>query len=328
MSKVYFSKEIDKILEKTDFSKLGENVAIKIHFGEKGCNTYIDPKLVKKVYNKVTSLGKKATLVECNVLYKGSRTNRTDHLKTAKEHGFGDMPIDILDGENGEEFVEINGYKIGKGIERYDSMVVLSHFKGHMAAGFGGAMKNLGMGLGSRAGKLHMHSQVMPSVLTDKCIGCGVCVEKCNAGAIAIESGKAVIDQKKCEGCAMCIAVCPNGAVAVPWGGATNEYLQEKIAQYSKAVLGKLSGKAVFINVLQNITEECDCMGIEQKPMMQDVGVASSDDIVAVDRASLDLADKFSDGNFSKINAVDKDKQIELAKKLGMGSDEYQLEEV
>ena len=327
MSKVYLAKNIEKILENTDYSKLGNNVAIKVHFGEKGCNTYIDPELVRKVYGKVESLGKKATLIECNVLYKGSRVNTTSHIATARSHGFTKMDIDILDGENGDEFIEVNGCKIGAGLKKYDSLIVLSHFKGHMAAGFGGAIKNVGMGLGSRAGKLHMHSQVMPQILGDKCIGCGICAENCNVGAISIQNRVAVINEEKCEGCAMCIAVCPHGAASVPWQGGTHDYLQEKIAQYSGAVLS-LFPNAIFINVLENITELCDCMGVPQKPMMDNIGIISSDDIVAIDKAGLDLANKFSDGKFNAINKVNKDKQIEFAEKFCLGKGEYELIEL
>ena len=257
MSKVYFSKNIEKIIDKIDFSKLGKKVAIKVHFGEKGCVTYINPEIVRKVYTKIESFGKEAVLVECNVLYKGSRTNTTDHLKTALENGFSDMQIDILDGEKGEEFVLLEGCKIGKGIEKYDSLVVISHFKGHSATGFGGALKNVGMGLGSRAGKLDMHSKIRPSI-SDKCVGCGICVEHCNANAIKIEKGKAKIDEKKCEGCAMCVALCNNGAVEVPWQGRTAEDLQKRIAEYAKGALSKFSNP-IFINVLEKITAECDC---------------------------------------------------------------------
>jgi uncharacterized Fe-S center protein len=121
MTKVYLSKQIDKIIDNIDFSKLGKKVAIKVHFGERGCITYINPKIVRKVYDKVKCLGKEATLVECNVLYKGSRVNSTEHIKTAKEHGF-DMPIEILDGEVGKDYVELKGCKIGKGIKNYDSL--------------------------------------------------------------------------------------------------------------------------------------------------------------------------------------------------------------
>jgi uncharacterized protein len=326
MSKVYFSKNIDKILDNIDFSKLGSKVAIKVHFGEKGNVTHIDPEMVRKVYEKVRSLGKDAALVECNVLYKGSRVNTADHIKTAKEHGFTDMAIDILDGEDGSEFVEMNGCKIGAGIKKYDSLIVLSHFKGHMSAGFGGALKNLGMGLGSRAGKLDMHSAILPKISND-CIGCGICAEHCNAEAITLENGKAKINESKCEGCAMCIAVCNNGAIEIPWRGRTHEELQMKIALYSGAVLSLFPG-AIFINVLENITKECDCMGTKQKPIMNDVGILYSNDIVAIDKASLDLADEHSHGYFSQINAVNKDNQIEVADGLNLGSKNYELVEL
>jgi len=324
MSNVYIAKNIEKILKNIDYSKLGDKVAIKVHFGEKGCVTHIDPLLVKKIYKKIESLGKQVTLIECNVLYKGSRTNTTDHLKTAKNHGFTDMNIDILDGENGEKFTEINGCKIGAGIKEYDSLIVLSHFKGHSMAGFGGAIKNVGMGLGSRAGKLHMHSQVKPSIDKEKCVGCGICAKNCNAKAIDIIDKIAVINQEKCEGCAMCIAVCPKEAATVAWGGITNDYLQEKIAQYTKAVLN-LFPNPIFINILEKITKQCDCMGSKQKPMMDDVGILYSNDIVAIDKASLDLVNEFSKNKFNKINDVNKENQLTFAKKLKLGETSYNL---
>jgi len=267
-------------------------------------------------------LGKEAALVECNVLYKGSRTNSTDHIKTARSHGF-DMPIDILDGEFGQDYIELDGCKIGKGITEYDSIVVISHFKGHIEAGFGSAIKNVGMGLGSRAGKLFMHSHLKPSI-NRKCTGCGDCIRNCNPKAISLHDNMAVIDPNICIGCAMCIAVCKYGAVSIPWGGRSSYELQNKIAEYTKSVL-ELFPKAIFINVLEKITEQCDCMGINQKPIMQDVGILYSDDIVAVDKASLDLADKFSEGRFSRINDVDKEHQIKYAESIGLGNSKYEL---
>ncbi len=323
MVKVYYSKKIEKILDNIDYSKLGNNVAIKVHFGEKGCITYMDPKIVKKVYDKIKSLGKKAALVECNVLYRGSRTNSTDHIATAKEHGFDFAPIDILDGENGNEFIEINSCKIGKGIKKYDSLIVLSHFKGHEMAGFGGAIKNVGMGLGSRAGKLHMHSSIRPKI-SEKCTACGTCIKHCDVNAIKMINGKAKINDKLCIGCAMCIAVCPIKAVSIPWESETPEGIQRKIADYTASVLS-LFPNAVFINILEKITKICDCYGIVQEPMMKDVGIVCSTDIVAVEKASLDLANEFSEGEFDKINSVDKDKQISLAEDLNLGKIKYEL---
>lgn len=327
MTNVNFAKNIEKILENIDYSKLGKKVAIKVHFGEKGCDTYINPELVRKVYKKIESLGKEATLIECNVLYKGSRTTTTDHLKTAIDHGFTDMNIDILDGEKGEEFIEIDGCKIGAGLKRHDSIIVLSHFKGHGATGFGGAIKNVGMGLGSRAGKLHMHAQVLPKIISEKCIGCGICVENCNANAITITNNVAKIDQEKCEGCAMCIAVCPHKAASVEWQSGIDRELQKRISQYAKAVMS-LFPNPIFINVLEKITEQCDCMGAKQVPMMNDVGIVSSDNIVAIDKASLDLVNKFSDGKFENINKIDKERQIKLTEKLNLGTSEYKLIEL
>lgn len=328
------SKDIDGILDEIDFSKLGDNVAIKVHFGEKGCTTYVDPLLVKKVYDKIVSLGKKAVLVETNVLYKGERTRASSHIALAKEHGFDFAPIDILDGEMGDEFVSVdtggglaNPVKIGGHISSYDSLVVISHFKGHIAAGFGGTLKNLGMGMGSRAGKLHMHASVNPSINIERCIGCGICAKHCDVDAISIVDKKAIINNDRCVGCAMCIGVCPHGAVQIPWGTSTNDELQKKIVDYAAGTL-KLITNHVFINVMQKITPECDCMGKEQEPMMEDVGVLFSYDPVALDKACLDLADKESSGEFDKINSIDKNIQIDYAAERKLGSKEYDLRKV
>lgn len=334
MADVYFSKELDRILEKIDFSKLGKNVAIKMHFGERGCETYLSPELVKKVYDKIISLGKKSALVECNVLYKGSRTNSTEHMKTAILHGFDFAPIDILDRELGNEEIEVkieNGLlknaKLGAGIKKYDSMVVLTHFKGHMMAGFGGAIKNIGMGLGSRAGKLAMHSKLKPSVNHVKCIACSKCIDNCNFNAISIIDNKAFIDNIKCAGCAMCIATCPNGAISVPWRGGTSEELQKKAVDYASAVL-KVIPNTIFINFLVNITKDCDCVGVVQEPLMNDIGILYSKDIVAIDKASFDLVNKESNRNFNKINEIDKNIQIDYAISLGIGEKKYELIEL
>jgi len=326
MQKVYFSKQIEKIIDEMDFSKLGENVAIKVHFGEKGCTTYVNPEIVKKVYEGLLNLGKKAALVDCNVLYKGSRTVASEHIRTARENGFDFAPIDILDGEKGDEYVEVSidneKLKIGKGIEKYDSMVVISHFKGAFSAGYGGAFKNVGMGLGSRAGKLYMHSfNADLSVDSEKCSGCGICAENCNENAIKI-NGKAVIDVEKCVNCAMCISFCSENAIL--WKRAFGEEIQKKIIDYTQGVV-KLIPRMVFINVLENITEKCDCYGIEQKPMMEDIGILMSEDIVAVDFASLNMVLEESDGEFKKVSDADQMVQIDYASEKGLGEKEYKI---
>src|SRR5680860_1126733 len=325
MSKVFLAKDINPILDKLDLDKLGQSVGIKVHFGERGCTTYINPKLVRAVYNKVIASGRKVTLIECNVLYKGSRTNATDHLQTAREHGFDEL-IDILDGEQGDEYLDLDGCKVGRGLEKYDSLIVLSHVKGHQSAGYGGAIKNLAMGLGSRVGKLDMHSNLKPFI-TPECIGCGICVRNCDVKAITLENGQAVIDHNICVGCAMCIAVCPHGAAQIPWGGRTNEELQARMVEYTKAFL-KFRPQTVYINVLENVTALCDCLGVEQAPMMADVGILYSEDIIAIERASLDLLDSHSHGDFLQVNEIDKYHQLELATAAGLGEGKYEVVEL
>ncbi len=325
---VLFSKKIEDIVEKIDFSKIKGKVGIKVHFGEKGNKTYLRPEIAKAVYDKISSLGHEVDLIECNVLYRGSRTNREDHVKTAKEHGFGFATINILDGDFGDSAIElpvVNGTleraKIGEGIKDYDSILVLSHFKGHVASGFGGAFKNLGMGLGSRSGKLHMHSDVSPSIEKELCTSCKVCVENCDFDAINIIEEKAEINSELCSGCAMCIAVCKFGAVKIPWGGSTNKQLQEKIVDYSKVIIDYLDENLFYINVLENITEDCDCVGKKMTPIVDDIGILSSSDPVALEKASLDLAGE----KFAKINSVESEYMLEYAEKLGLGSGKYEL---
>jgi len=330
MSEVYFAEDIDRILDKLDLSKLGKRVGIKVHFGEKNCDTYINPEIVRKVYNKVIESGREAVLIECNVLYRGERTTSTNHIKLAKEHGFDFAEIDILDREYGQEFieVEVDGFgkvKLGKGLEKYDSLIVLSHFKGHIATGFGGAIKNLGMGLGSRAGKLHMHSNNLPFVMEERCVGCEVCIKNCNENAIQIINKKASIDNDKCVGCAMCIAVCPEGAIKNLWDTSSDE-LQKRIVNYCEGVFKLIpQSKIVFINVLKDITPECDCMSKKQEPMMKDVGILLSNDIVSIDKASLDLVNKKSNNRFDKINTINKNIQIDFGEERGLGNKDYGL---
>ena len=163
-----------------------------------------------------------------------------------------------------------------------------------------------------------MHSNISPSV-SKRCIGCGICVQNCNADAIKIVDNKAEIDNDKCEGCAMCIAVCPNGAVKVPWHGDTSEGLQRKIVDYAHGVIKFMKEKIIFINVLENITKDCDCMGFNQKMLAEDIGILAGDDVVAIDKASVDLANK--KGKFGNEDAV----QINYAFEKQLGEKEYEI---
>lgn len=319
MAKVFFSKNFDELLNNIDFSLLGKKIAIKLHFGERGCTTYLNPSYAKKLYHKIKQPDNIVHLIECNALYKGSRSNATNHLKIAKEHGFDFAPIKILDGELGNEYVTINGCKIGKGIEDYDSLIVLTHFKGHMMTGLGGALKNVGMGLGSRAGKLDMHSTIRPSIDEKKCIACGACMNSCPVSAITLPK-KAFINPELCIGCATCIEVCPENAINIPWSSSSPEMLQERICDYSKAVLS-LFKNTIFINCVINITEHCDCHNHEQKSLGKDIGFLHSSDIVSIDSASKDLIAE------NKL-LIDKVKTfehfIDYAEKIKLGTKKYE----
>ncbi|MFA5303831.1 MAG: DUF362 domain-containing protein [Candidatus Nanoarchaeia archaeon] len=320
MSEVIFSKDFDNLLNNVDFSKLGKRTAIKLHFGERGCTTFLNPSYAKRLYDKIKKPDNVVELIECNALYKGSRSNKTNHLKIAKEHGFDFAPIKILDGELGNEYVNIDGCKLGKGIKDYDSLIVLTHFKGHMMAGLGGALKNVGMGLGSRAGKLDMHSTIKPSVNEKKCIACGACVKSCPASAIILDK-KARISPKVCIGCATCIEVCPENAINIPWSSSSPERLQERICDYSKAILS-LFKNVIFINCLINITPQCDCHNSKQKILCKDIGFLYSKNIVSIDSCSKDL---FTENDLLKNNVKKFMHFIDYAEKIKLGSKKYNL---
>jgi len=304
-------------------------IGLKIHFGERGNKTHIKPEWLfdaKHIFPQ-------ASFVECNVLYRGSRTVRKDHIRVAEDHGFGFLPIDILDGERGEKKTDVpvsgsswRKAELGEGLLAYSRLIALSHFKGHMATGFGGALKNIGMGLGSRAGKLKMHSVVSPVVRISRCVGCGVCARDCPADAIHIGK-KAHIDSGKCIGCAHCISVCPKSAVDIPWESLhdVNKALMENIVDYVQAAL---SGRRWWhINFIADVTYDCDCIGKAQKPFIGDVGIVASPDPVAADQASLDLVIEAAGGEdpFRKKHGVDGQHILEYAEKRGIGSRRYSL---
>lgn len=315
-SKVYFTdlktapssnllQKLERLVKTAGIGKIDFNkkfTAIKIHFGEPGNLAYIRSNYAKKIADLVKSLGGIVFLTDSNTLYVGRRSNAVDHLEAAMENGFNPMAVGcnviIADGLKGTDYREIpveNGKhcktaKIGTAIADADIIISMNHFKGHEMTGFGGALKNLGMGSGSRGGKLEMHSASKPQIDQDKCISCGLCIKNCSQKAIAFNSTKkAGLDHEKCIGCGQCVAVCQYGAAQLDWN-ESSENANEKIAEYAYAVV---NNKPCFhINFIMNISPNCDCWSSNDIPVVPDIGIAASFDPVALDKASVDMVNR------------------------------------
>lgn len=272
-------------------------VAIKIHFGEYGNMAYIRPNYAAVIVDVIKKLGGKPFLTDSNTLYTGSRSNAVDHLNTANVNGFNRIvtgcDVIIADGLKGTEERAVNiGGKyceaplIGSAIADADIVISMNHFKGHEQAGFGGALKNLGMGSGSVAGKKEMHSTAQPRIEVANCIGCGICADNCRHGALEIVDGLACINYENCVGCGQCVALCPNQA-ALPGSTESSKILNYKIDDYAKAVL---KDKPNFhISFIMNVSPECDCWAHNDAAIVPDLGIACSFDPVALDQACADM---------------------------------------
>lgn len=325
-------------------------VAIKLHFGEKGNTAYIRPIFLRQVVERVKGLGAKPFLTDSNTLYAGTRGDSVSHIITAIENGFAysvvKAPVIIADGLRGASYgeVEIDGQYIkrayiGKDIVEADALISVAHFKGHELAGFGGTIKNVGMGCAARRGKLDQHSDMSPKVKRKKCVGCGECMAHCAQGAISLVDKKARINEELCIGCGECILVCPNSAIDVRWSQDV-EVFQKKMVEYTMAVLKGKETKSLFINFLTAISPACDCYGHSDAPIVHDIGILASIDPVAIDQASVDLVNSHptAEGScLAKARAPVEDKfkalypkidwsiQLEYAEQLGLGSREYEL---
>ena len=317
-------KMVETLVEKEGVS-LEKKVPIKVHFGEKGNTTYIKAPTYEGVLDYFEEEGVESAFIETNVLYRGSRTNATEHTALAKEHGFIRVPIIIADGEIGEAIweVPINGKifdkaYLGKAYGDYDQLLVVAHFKGHSQAGFGGALKQLAMGCASRRGKLAQHSTISPLVNEEKCVSCGICAGACDYNAITIDP-VAKIDSDKCVGCAGCIAVCPVEAIRNAWDAEDFLY---RVAEYAYAA-GK-DKKSLYVNLLFNVTELCDCVGKPMDLVAENIGVFVSTDPVALDTACLDALQN----NHSEKLFDDGRETLKYVEELGLGQREYNLVEV
>jgi hypothetical protein len=309
--------------------------AVKTHFGEKGSDGYVRPLYFKMLAEEIKTQGGQPFLTETSTLYRGQRANAVDHIQMAYEHGFTfentGLPIIMADGLLGDEEIEVptggthyKTVKLANLIVKAQALVVVSHFTGHLATGFGGALKNMGMGCASRRGKMIQHSTAKPSIKISKCVGCGECVKWCPQDAITLAEGKAQIDRKKCIGCGECLAVCRFEAVGYNWG-ETYEHLQQKVVEHARGVAECKRGKIICFNFLTRITKDCDCMG-EFKKIVPDLGVLVSFDPVAIDNASLDLVEQAAAKKLSSLAYnIPYKVQIDHAGKIGFGNPDYEL---
>lgn len=283
-------------IESIDFK--GQFVAIKIHFGEPGNLAYLRPNYAARLATLLRSWGAKPFLTDCNTLYSGRRANAVDHLQSAMENGYNPISaqcqVIIADGLKGTEYREIplNGEyckapKIGSALADADIVISMTHFKGHEQAGFGGALKNLGMGGASVGGKLELHCNSQPKIETENCKGCNICVKHCAHDAIHLnQNHKAEIDYTKCVGCGQCVALCQHDA-AVMGECDTSERLNYKIAEYTQAIL---KDKPHFhISFIMNVSPECDCWNHNDAAIIPDLGILTSFDPVALDKACADM---------------------------------------
>ncbi|HAF95068.1 MAG TPA: 4Fe-4S ferredoxin [Elusimicrobia bacterium] len=325
---VYFSKTISPAALKTAYQKLGfkpsGKLGVKVHFGEKGNENFIPPELLKSLIKEL-----KGTFVETNTLYGGSRGDTKAHLATAKEHGWVYAPIDILDAD-GEKAVAYNGKYfnkviIGRNMDKYGSFLVISHFKGHGGAGFGGAIKNLAMGFGSPSGKKAQHSGLFPRIRNSKCVRCGLCITECPVNAIREDF---TVDEAKCTGCGKCAEMCPYKAIASAQRSTGGIVFQEKLAEYAKGVTA--GRKMTYINLLMNISAACDCRSGAPKPFMGDIGILASNDPVALDQASYDLVSKAADASdvFKRETGVSGLPCMEYGEAIGLGTRKYKIIEI
>jgi uncharacterized Fe-S center protein len=323
-------------------------MAVKLHFGEEGNDSYINPVLVRQVVDKIVANGAKPFLTDTNTLYYGSRHNSHDHLKTAILHGFDysvvGAPLIIADGLRGKNWANVQikqkhfkNVKIAGDILNSDGMIVLSHFKGHEMAGFGGAIKNLAMGCASAPGKIEQHECSKP-IINEGCTSCGRCADSCPVSAFEISKSGAAINYDKCIACNNCLSACPEELIKLNW--STMEEFIERMTEYALGAVKNKTEKTGYMNFLMNITPECDCLPYSDSPIVPDIGIMVSKDPVALDAACYDMVNdqcglensllkhnhQHGEDKFRGLwKNVDGCRQLQYGEEIGLGSTKYDL---
>ncbi len=357
------TEKMERLVKKAGFESIdfkNKFVAVKLHFGEPGNLAYLRPQWARALCAYIKRLGGKPFLTDCNTLYVGGRKDALEHLDSASANGYNSLTTGvqciIADGLKGLDDRELpvpggvycKEAKIGSAIADADIIVSMTHFKGHGSTGFGGVLKNIGMGGGSRSGKQIMHGDGTPRVIEKRCVGCGKCARNCAHDGVRVLDGKAVIDEDKCVGCGRCISVCPTDAMQSKWDSA-EDMLSRKIAEYTWAVVH--DRPAFHISFVRDVSPNCDCESCNDAPIIPDVGMFAGFDPVAIDQACADIASAqpvFENSMLGdNINAGQEELKcekhghrdifrmvhpdssweagLEHGEKLGMGSREYEL---
>ena len=342
--------KIDRLcdaLNLADVVQKDELCGIKLHFGEYGNDTHINPAFIRRVVEKVRAAEAKPFLTDTCTLYSGMRHNAVDHLNVAYMHGYSpatvNAPIIIGDGLYGYNDIPVRinckhaeEVYIADAIRRAPALVVVSHFKGHEMAGFGGAIKNLAMGGASVRGKREQHKTHV-IIDTAKCIGCGRCVKVCPQSALTLVDGKSHVDISKCIGCFECITVCPVKAISIDWATEMLPFI-ERTTEYALGVVQGRQQNICYINFVMSVTPDCDCVGWSDLPMVADLGILASHDPVAIDQASYDLVNQAEPLDPKLAGAPDKfkarwphthpDRQLSYGEEIGLGTREYELKHI
>ncbi len=317
-----------------------DKVAIKVHVGERDNDTHVAPEIIAPIVSLVKRMQGFPFLTETSTLYKGERSDAILHLAHAFDHGFSydrvGAPFIMADGLSGNSEIEVpikgvifDRVNIAREVVFADALIAASHPTGHPEMVLGACLKNLGMGLSSRMGKLRQHSSIKPYVEAGACTNCGKCIRWCPVDAIIEQEGKAFIIEEKCIGCGECLSVCNFDAVKYDWGVQSVD-LQKRVAEHALGVLKNKKGKVFFINFLFDMTRGCDCFGNKQERIIPDVGILAATDPVAIDQATLDLTrERFGESLGQKAHPdLDASIQLDHGERIGLGSRKYRLSSI
>jgi uncharacterized Fe-S center protein len=313
----------------------GEFIPLKITIGDSACTYNLSPKLIKAVVWEVKEKGAKPFLFDTNVIYQGQRQNAIDYLNLAQSKGFGHSQVgapfiiaDGLFGQDGRIFnlqeKVIEKIKLPSFIGFLDSLLVLSHPTGHIVSGYAGALKNIAMGMSCRPTKQVQHSSLKPTVIEQKCVGCGCCLKICPVSAITLKNNLAQIDAQLCLGCGECLCACKFEAISINWEEDPAVFCQ-RMVEVANFILEKFKNK-FFFNFAFDITQECDCMSDKDEKMIaENLGILASQDAVSIDKATLDLACKTKTSDFLEERKAVYAEMLEYAAAKGIGNLDYNL---